>query len=105
MASPKSVSNRDRSEAGSLLVDIVISMESLEREDKILVVGCGVIGLFVAKLLREKLGVKVLVYSDSQPLDTTSAGAGGHWEPFHCEPADLVDEWAEKSLVRYLFLY
>ena len=70
---------------------------------KVLVVGSGIIGLTVAKLLREKLDVGVVLYSATTPLATTSCGAGGLWMPFHCEPVALVDKWAEETLVGFLF--
>src|SRR6516225_7437506 len=42
------------------------------------VLGAGVMGLTAATLLLD-LGLKVTIYSDRKPADTTSAKAGGQW--------------------------
>lgn len=45
---------------------------------EVAVLGAGVMGLTAATLLLD-LGLKVTVYSDRAPLETTSAKAGGQW--------------------------
>jgi len=73
-------------------------------EAKALVVGGGIIGLSIAKAIRDDIGCHVILYSPLHPLDTTSAGAGGLWMPFHCEPAELVNSWSQETLKYFLDL-
>ena len=68
---------------------------------RVCVLGAGIVGLSTARELRKR-GYLVTVVSAELPKDTTSAGAGGFWEPFHCEPAELVERWAKETLVYYL---
>eukprot|EP00924_Labyrinthula_sp_SR-Ha-C_P008313 snap_masked-scaffold_11-processed-gene-9.10-mRNA-1 protein AED:0.15 eAED:0.15 QI:0/-1/0/1/-1/1/1/0/362 len=71
---------------------------------KILIIGSGVIGLATAVQIRKKLGkqYEVIIYSPEHPSKTVSVVAGGHWEPFHVEPVDLANKWAEDTLIHYL---
>ena len=71
---------------------------------RVCVVGAGVVGLATAENLR-KQGYDVIIISESHPLDFSnpSQGAGGFWEPFKCEPQELVNKWASETLAeRYL---
>mmetsp|Transcript_2556 Transcript_2556/g.2888 ORF Transcript_2556/g.2888 Transcript_2556/m.2888 type:complete len:359 (+) Transcript_2556:242-1318(+) len=70
-----------------------------------LVVGGGIIGLSVATEVRKRLDCEVVLYSPQHPLETTSAGAGGLWMPFHCEPMELVNVWSEETLAYLLQLH
>ena len=70
----------------------------------ICVLGGGIVGLMTARELRKR-GYLVKITAAESPANTTSAGAGGFWEPFHCEPADLVEEWAKETLSFYLDEY
>jgi D-amino-acid oxidase len=50
------------------------------------VIGCGVIGLTTGRLLQRR-GVKVTIYTDKEPPETTSDVSGAFWAPF-----GLVDD-------------
>ncbi|MCE0539030.1 FAD-binding oxidoreductase [Kineosporia rhizophila] len=63
---------------------------------RITVIGAGVIGLSCAVRLAEA-GHPVDVMAREMPLETTSAVAGGLWQPFLAEPADLVAGWAQAT--------
>ncbi|MBT0772091.1 FAD-dependent oxidoreductase [Kineosporia sp. J2-2] len=63
---------------------------------RITVVGAGVIGLSCAVRLAEA-GHPVDVMARELPLETTSAVAGGLWQPFLAEPADLVARWSRQT--------
>lgn len=62
----------------------------------VIVVGGGVIGLTTAVLLAEA-GAAVRVWTREAPADTTSAVAGGLWEPYRIGPADRAERWAVES--------
>src|SRR5262249_51554747 len=47
----------------------------------IAVLGCGAVGLATAQLLQEA-GLKVTIYAENLPPQTTSNVAGGQWFPF-----------------------
>ncbi|MDT0266526.1 FAD-dependent oxidoreductase [Streptomyces sp. DSM 44915] len=66
-------------------------------EDEVLVVGGGVSGLTTAVVLAEA-GRPVRLVSDRAPGETTSAVAGGLWEPYLAEPRERVAEWAFRTL-------
>lgn len=63
---------------------------------RITVIGAGVIGLSCAVRLAEA-GHPVDVMAREMPLETTSAVAGGLWQPFLAEPADLVARWSRDT--------
>ena len=58
--------------------DIVRSRVAISHDTEAAVLGAGVMGLTAATLLLD-LGLKVTIYSDRKPADTTSAKAGGQW--------------------------
>ena len=58
--------------------DIVKSHLVGSPETRVAVLGAGVMGLTAATLLLD-LGLTVTIYSDRQPLETTSSRAGGQW--------------------------
>src|SRR6202048_1898950 len=58
--------------------DIVKSHLVGAPDTKAAVLGAGVMGLTAATLLSD-LGLAVTIYSDRQPLETTSSKAGGQW--------------------------
>lgn len=70
---------------------------------RIFVLGAGIVGLSTAEALVEA-GFDVVVASEAPSVgrETTSWGAGGFWEPFHCEPAHCVVPWSIATLHRYL---
>ncbi|GLY28032.1 FAD-dependent oxidoreductase [Kineosporia sp. NBRC 101731] len=63
---------------------------------RITVIGAGVIGLTCAVRLAEA-GHQVDVMAREMPLETTSAVAGGLWQPYLAEPADLVSRWSHAT--------
>ncbi|KAB8161288.1 FAD-dependent oxidoreductase [Streptomyces sp. 3MP-14] len=65
--------------------------------DGVLVVGGGVSGLTTAVVLAES-GRPVRLVSDRPPESTTSAVAGGLWEPYLAEPRERVAGWAFATL-------
>jgi glycine/D-amino acid oxidase-like deaminating enzyme len=58
--------------------DIVQSRVAVSHDLEAAVLGAGAMGLTAATLLLD-LGLKVTIYSDRKPADTTSAKAGGQW--------------------------
>lgn len=64
---------------------------------KIVVVGAGVVGLTSAIEFLQK-GFQVTVFTDQDPLKTTSTVAGAIWMPYKVEPEDKMLEWARSSL-------
>ena len=71
-----------------------------ERNDDVIVVGSGVIGLTTAVVLAES-GRRVRVWTREPAERTTSAVAGALWWPYRIEPEVLVGEWALQSLSVY----
>ncbi|KAJ1461458.1 FAD dependent oxidoreductase [Pelagophyceae sp. CCMP2097] len=68
---------------------------------KAFIIGRGVIGLTTARALVVQ-GFSVIVVGEKKLSETTSAGAGGLWMPFHCEPAADVARWSADSYDLYL---
>lgn len=60
--------------------DIVQKHIAVSHDKDAAVLGAGVMGLTAATLLLD-LGLKVTIYSDRKPVETTSFKAGGEWEP------------------------
>jgi D-amino-acid oxidase len=58
--------------------DLVQQQVSASHDKEVAVLGAGVMGLTAATLLLD-LGLKVTIYSDRQPSETTSSKAGGQW--------------------------
>jgi D-amino-acid oxidase len=58
--------------------DIVKQHLATSHDTDAAVMGAGVMGMTAATLLLD-LGLKVTIYSDRQPADTTSSRAGGQW--------------------------
>ncbi|WP_328767268.1 FAD-dependent oxidoreductase [Streptomyces sp. NBC_00286] len=71
-----------------------------ERNDDVIVVGSGVIGLTTAVVLAES-GRRIRVWTREPAERTTSAVAGALWWPYRIEPEVLVGEWALQSLSVY----
>ena len=74
-------------------------MESLRNND-VIVVGAGVIGLTTAVVLAER-GVRVRVWTRDPVEATTSAVAGALWWPYRIEPVARARAWALQSLDVY----
>src|SRR4051794_950582 len=74
--------------------DIVRAHVATSHDREAAVLGAGVMGLTAATLLLD-LGLKVTVYSDRAPLQTTSAKAGGQWAVSVVEFAGKKRELAE----------
>jgi len=62
----------------------------------VIVVGCGVVGLTAAVLMRES-GLGVRIVTAALPLDTTSGVAAALWYPYKAYPEDRVLSWAKRS--------
>ena len=67
---------------------------------KVVVVGAGVIGLCAASDFVDR-GWEVRVISDRPVEALVSARAAAIWWPYLCEPAELVEKLARRSLHRY----
>ena len=65
-------------------------------DEEVLVVGCGVIGLSTAVLLREA-GLRVRVRTAVLPHETTSSVAAAIWYPYRAYPEDRVLAWGERT--------
>ncbi|MGW3118391.1 FAD-dependent oxidoreductase [Streptomyces sp. NPDC001107] len=74
-------------------------MESVRNND-VIVVGAGVIGLTTAVVLAER-GVRVRVWTRDPVEATTSAVAGALWWPYRIEPVARARVWALQSLDVY----
>ncbi|MGW2717070.1 FAD-dependent oxidoreductase [Streptomyces sp. NPDC001492] len=74
-------------------------MESVRNND-VIVVGAGVIGLTTAVVLAER-GVRVRVWTRDPLEATTSAVAGALWWPYRIEPVARARAWALQSLDVY----
>ncbi|MGW7300616.1 MULTISPECIES: FAD-dependent oxidoreductase [unclassified Streptomyces] len=70
------------------------------RNDEVIVVGGGVIGLTTALVLAER-GHRVRVWTRDPVERTTSAVAGALWWPYKIEPLALARDWALTSLDVY----
>ncbi|MGV9451976.1 FAD-dependent oxidoreductase [Streptomyces sp. NPDC003635] len=70
------------------------------RNDEVIVVGGGVIGLTTAVVLAER-GRRVRVWTRDPVERTTSAVAGALWWPYRIEPLALARDWALRSLAVY----
>ncbi|MCQ4080369.1 FAD-binding oxidoreductase [Streptomyces sp. RB6PN25] len=62
----------------------------------VIVIGGGIIGLTTAVRLAED-GTRVRVWSRDVADETTSALAGGLWEPYRVEPQDRVAAWSRRA--------
>ncbi|NGO12730.1 FAD-binding oxidoreductase [Streptomyces sp. HC44] len=71
-----------------------------QRNDDVIVVGGGVIGLTTAVVLAES-GRRVRIWTREPAERTTSAVAGALWWPYRIEPEPLVGEWALHTLSVY----
>ncbi len=71
-------------------------MRMTSKNNKIIVLGSGVIGLTSAILLQES-GYKVEIWSSKVTPDTTSDVAAAFWLPFNAEPIDKVLEWSKET--------
>lgn len=69
------------------------------RTVRVLVIGCGVIGITTALRLRSA-GVEVEVWTRDDPSATTSAAAGAIWYPFLAEPRNAVARWSAVTFAR-----
>lgn len=74
-------------------------MEST-RNNGVIVVGAGVIGLTTALVLAER-GIRVRVWTRDPLAATTSAVAGALWWPYRIEPVARARAWALQSLDVY----
>ena len=73
-------------------------MSKQSRERRIIVVGCGVVGLTTATYLTEH-GYNVEIWTRETPERTTSAVAGGIWHPFQVDENDTrVADWSHRTL-------
>ncbi|MEM9821155.1 MAG: FAD-dependent oxidoreductase [Bacteroidota bacterium] len=70
---------------------------------KVLIAGCGVIGLTTACYLQEQ-GYEVSIVSKDLPPQTTSAKAAAIWLPFKVEPKDKVNRWSRLAYDYYVEL-
>ncbi|WP_328875104.1 FAD-binding oxidoreductase [Streptomyces sp. NBC_00287] len=70
------------------------------RNDEVIVVGGGVIGLTTALVLAES-GRRVRVWTRDPVERTTSAVAGALWWPYKIEPVALARDWALRSFDVY----
>ncbi|MFH8799104.1 NAD(P)/FAD-dependent oxidoreductase [Streptomyces sp. NPDC017936] len=73
---------------------------NVRRDDEVVVVGGGVIGLATAVVLAER-GRRVRVWTREPAERTTSAVAGALWWPYHIEPIASARAWALRSLDVY----
>ncbi|MDI5973660.1 FAD-dependent oxidoreductase [Streptomyces sp. SL13] len=62
----------------------------------VIVVGGGVIGLTTAVVLAES-GAAVRVWTERTAAHTTSAVAGGLWEPYRIAPREQAERWAVEA--------
>jgi D-amino-acid oxidase len=63
----------------------------------VLVAGAGVSGLTTGVCLAEQ-GMRVTIWADRPPLETTSAAAGAIWGPHLVEPGERTARWARHTL-------
>ncbi len=73
------------------------------KDNKALVLGCGVIGLTSGIRLLEK-GFEVEIVAANIPPDTTSNVATAYWYPFRVSPPEKVLPWAAFTYDRYMEL-
>ncbi|MGK3979439.1 FAD-dependent oxidoreductase [Sorangium sp. So ce118] len=76
---------------------VVEPLEQQASEQRITVVGAGVIGLTTAVVLQRD-GHRVQVIAAERGDRTTSAVAAALWFPFRADPPERVNAWARKSL-------
>ncbi len=73
-----------------------IAAEEVEKtgETEVAVIGCGVVGLAVARLLQRR-GKNVVIYSKDTPPSVTSNFAGARWTPTSalCDPTKVSPEF------------
>eukprot|EP01038_Epipyxis_sp_PR26KG_P007915 gene7915-10743_t len=74
-------------------------------DDKVVVIGAGVVGLSVALRIKEVYGVSinVKVISESFLEQTTSYGSGGLWEPYQIAGTseEKINEWGAYSFQHF----
>src|SRR5688572_17721962 len=78
----------------SLAVDLARDFVATKRARRFAVLGCGVSGLSVARLLQRYFQNRpgtVTSYAKALPPDTTSSSAGGWWSPTSVYEPDMVD--------------
>ena len=63
---------------------------------EVVVIGCGVIGLTAAVLLREA-GLDARIVTAGPPSETTSIVAAALWYPYKAYPEDLVLAWGNRT--------
>jgi D-amino-acid oxidase len=63
---------------------------------EVIVVGCGVIGLTAAVVLRES-GFDVRIVTSALPLETTSSVAAALWLPYKAYPENRVLSWGTRT--------
>lgn len=73
------------------------------RDERVIVVGAGVVGLTCAVRLLEA-GLRVDVVARDLPLETTSAVAAALWYPYRALPQDRVTSWARTSYAAFAAL-
>lgn len=67
---------------------------------RVIVVGCGVIGLTSAIVLQQR-GFVVDIWARDLPPNTTSNKAAAFWYPYSIHPQARVRPWAMKTLQYY----
>ena len=67
---------------------------------KIAIIGAGIMGLLQALLLKQA-GWDVTIFTNQDPLKTTTIAAGAIWMPYLALPEDKVLIWAKHSLDYY----
>ena len=76
---------------------------------RVAVVGAGVVGLSVARVLKERHGAAVLVDGIAAAMldGTTSSGAAGLWEPYKLTGTSeaLVHKWGVQSYDHFMALH
>lgn len=73
-----------------------MSVPTSRSDQRVIVVGAGVVGLTCAVRLLEA-GHRVDVVARDLPLETTSAIAAALWYPYRALPQDRISAWARSS--------
>ena len=71
-------------------------------QDKLLVIGAGVVGLSTALEALDAGFTNVTIVAEQFSPNTTSDGAGALWRPVFLQdtPQSLSDRWAKETLTR-----